>query len=70
MIQDARLTEAVQLHGNKWTKVAKCVGGGIKDFQCSSRWNHYLKPLQQGLQKGSDWTEAEVFLISILVNTA
>jgi len=60
MVQDARLTEGVKLHGTVWAKVAEHVGVGVIGQQCSNRWNRYLKPLQQGLKKGGDWTEAEV----------
>ncbi len=61
MVQDARLEEAVKLHkASGWAKVAEHVGGGVTGKQCKNRWSISLKPLQQGLKKGSDWTEAEV----------
>ena len=63
-MKDARLTKAVQLHGNVWAKVAEYVGGGVTFNQCEGRWNRQLKPLQQGLKKGEDWTEAEVCYVN------
>ncbi len=70
MVQDARLIEAVNLHkASGWTKVAEHVGGGVTRLQCHHRWSNHLKPLQQGLKRGGDWTEAEVCYYKLLHNS-
>ena len=44
----------------EWAAVAKEVGYGLKDTQCSCRWKYTLKPLEQGMKQGQEWTSEEV----------
>ena len=60
-VQDARLTEAVRLYkAEGWARVAEHLSGGVSGQQCIARWSGHLEPVQQGLKKGAEWSEAEV----------
>jgi hypothetical protein len=58
--EDAKLTEAVQIHGENWADVAALIPGRTK-AQCSSRRHKYLDrtPDQTTLRNNGKWTREE-----------
>ena len=60
-LQDVALAAAVARYKDYgWDVVAQHVGRGFTKQQCGKRWNGFLEPLQSGLRKGVEWTQAEV----------
>ncbi|KAI1735429.1 hypothetical protein F4680DRAFT_469976 [Xylaria scruposa] len=52
--EDARLRDAMSVHGQKWTLIASAVGSRSAD-QCAKRWQHSLDPK---IERGN-WTTEE-----------
>lgn len=62
LCQDSALKECMKGKSDSvdWTAVAKEVGYDLKDTQCSCRWKYTLKPLEEGMKQGQEWTNDEV----------
>jgi myb proto-oncogene protein len=63
--EDAKLTKAVNKHGNNWVTIAKVVLGRT-NMQCRQHWVHTLDRTNTG--KEGKWTPAEDAKLTKAVN--